>query len=109
MPAFILINEATRCAKRVSSEQIRAMIDYRSNPAGGYTDVDRCMAMITSPENGKYRPFPFRDSRGNVYTIHVDGRMDFAHNLKWQPPDHHCGPLCLIPDRERRIVESIQR
>lgn len=108
MPRFILINETTRCARYVDRDTIVRMIDARFNPTGGYTDVPRCLAMIESPERG-YMPFPFRDSKGNQYTIHVEGRLDIkGHNLRFRPPDHTCGPLCLIPDKEREIIQIVR-
>jgi hypothetical protein len=106
MPRFILINETTRCARHVDRDTIVRMIDARFNP-GGYTDVAQCLAMIESPERG-YMPFPFRDSRGNQYTIHVEGRLDLkGHDLRFRPPDHTCGPMCMIPEEQRRILTKV--
>jgi hypothetical protein len=109
MPAFILINELTHCARRVTEDEIRVMVDARTNPAGGYTDLERCMEMILHPEGGAYMAFPVSDRHGTRYTIHIDGRLDYPHKLRYQPADHRCGPLCLLPDKEKQIIQVVSR
>jgi hypothetical protein len=93
MPRYVLIQETTGHACYVTTEEMRALIDIRSNP-GGYTDVDRCLAMIQNPE-AAYVAFPLGGPMGKM-TIHVDGRMDFMNRFVWKEPGHRCGPRCLL-------------
>jgi len=104
MPRFILICESTRHACYASEDEIRRWVDIRSNP-GGYTDVDQCMAMITSPE-GAFTAFPLTGPMGQM-SIHVEGRMDFANTLIWREPGHRCDLACLVaPQRSSRRVAN---
>ena len=97
MPRFILIDETTRHATYLTEDQIRKLVDVRTNP-GGYTDVDRCMAMIQAPADRTYRGFPLMGQYGQALSIHVDGRMDFPSDkgLIWKEPGHRCEPRCLL-------------
>lgn len=99
MPRFILINETTRHTCFVSANEIRDLIDIRTNP-GGYTDLDRCLSMIEhgieTPRGREYMAFPVDTPMGKV-TIHVEGRMDIGkHNLVWVEAGHRCGPGCFL-------------
>jgi hypothetical protein len=100
MPRFILIDETTRHASYLTEDEIRRLIDVRHNP-GGYTDVDRCMAMIQTPDDRTYRGFPLMGLMGQALMIHVEGRMDFPaeKHLMWKEPGHRCDPRCLLGPR----------
>ena len=100
MPRFILIQESThtnipiRHACHVTTDEIKTLVDVRSNPGGGYTDVERCMAMITNPK-GAFTAFPLNTDIGPA-SIHVEGRMDFKrHGLIWKEPGHRCTRQCV--------------
>lgn len=93
MPGFILINERTKHACPVSEDEIRRLVDIRTNP-GGYSDVDQCMAMIKNPQGG-YQAFPLQGPMGPM-SIHVEGRMDFKNRLVWKEPGHRCNVGCLM-------------
>jgi hypothetical protein len=102
MPRFILINETTRHACHVTTDEIRSLVDVKTNP-GGYSDVDQCMAMIMHPDGGllnpnrAYQAFPLTGPMGQM-TIHVEGRMDFHADkqLRWKEPGHRCELSCLL-------------
>ena len=105
MPRFILIQESThagapiRHACYVTTDELRRLVDVAHNP-GGYTDVDRCMAMIQNPE-GAFNAFPLTTIIGPA-TIHVEGRMDFKnHGLVWKETGHRCDIRCALPQLPR--------
>lgn len=114
MPRFILINEQTRCARHLTQQEIVNLVDVRTNP-GGYTNVERCLAMIMNPAPGQgYMSFPLT-YRGVQHSINVEGRLDVASRkpLRYRPPDHECSAKCVveaqIPAKERRIIERVNR
>jgi hypothetical protein len=94
MARFILVCENTRHCCHVSRDEMRDLIDVRKNP-GGYTDVDRCIAMIENPEGGAYQAFPLQGPMGPL-SIHVEGRLDYSSTLRWKEPGHRCTPRCLL-------------
>src|SRR5688500_17019182 len=112
MPRFILINEQTRCARFLTHQEIRNLVDVNRNP-GGYTDVDRCLAMIMNPPPGQgYMSFPLT-YKGVMHSINVEGRLDVdkSGSLKYRPADHECTARCYveaqIPKKEREIIRRV--
>lgn len=105
MPRFILINETTRHTCYVSADEIRQLVDIRTNP-GGYTDVERCLSMIEdgmqTSRGREYMAFPVDTPNMGKLTIHVEGRMDIGkHQLIWVEAGHRCNPQCLLRPFQR--------
>lgn len=105
MPRFILIHESTRHACYVTTDEIISLVDVRRNPAGGYTDTAKCLAMIENPEGGRYQAFPLLDTPNGMgaATIHVEGRLDMkGHGLVWKEAGHRCDMRCALPGLPQR-------
>ena len=91
---FIRIQEATRHAAYVTDDEIIREIDVKTNPLYGYSNVEACISQLKNPQSWGAKgfvPFPVQSPMGPV-TFHIDGRMDFAHNLVWKEPGHRCSP-----------------
>lgn len=91
---FIRIQESTRHAAYVTTDEIVREIDAKTNPEYGYTNIDACVSQLRNPQSwgaSGFVPFPLQSPLGPV-TFHIDGRMDFASDLVWKEPGHRCDP-----------------